>query len=250
MNFNKEYWKNNIKTEIGLSHVPDEQLHEHFVLIGSFFGDDSNKIRADEYLETQLKQIEEGYKNFGVLLNDLPQEEEYPPTRPDSVEGLDQNELKGLGLDLLDNFIPPKHKFKSSENNGTRPVTPDNFANVLLNKEIKLLTPVNQEIKRESIRYFDVDVNGNHFTVALNFDPSDIKSQDQVNHIKTTSYFIEERQPNFLTGFENIISYYQYANLIQYNMKKNDDVQDKIAKEVKTTFDGFQAEESVSKIIN
>jgi hypothetical protein len=207
--FNKEYWTNQLKIEAGVSHVPDEDLHKHFILFGTFSNDDGNKVSAKEYIENQLKYLEEQYNSVDANL---------------------ESDIASLIADVPE-------KFKSEWVGGE--------STSIANTEIRLLPTVQQTINRSDIHYYDVVVDGNAFTVAINDHGDDFRIKDQINHVKHTTFFIEERNPMNITGFENIISYYQFANMVQSVVKKNStdlSAYEKISQNIDTVFDGIKLE--------
>ena len=217
--FNKEYWTNQLKIEAGVSHVPDEDLDKHFILFGTFSNTDGDKITAKEYIENQLKNLEEQYS---------------------SVDEQFENDILSIAPDILElgqvpygsPFVDPerhKHEFVSN----LEPV------------EIKLLPTIQQTINRSELHYYDVLVDGNAFTVAINDHGDDFRIKDQINHVKHTTFFIEERNPMHITGYENIISYYQFANMVQSVVKKAStdlSAYEKISQNIDTVFDGIKLE--------
>jgi len=210
--FNKEHWTNQLKIEAGVPHVPDEDLDKHFILFGTFSNTDGDKITAKEYIENQLKNLEEQYN---------------------SIDEHFENDILSLANEKPPRMRPVVGEF-TQEDDMLVPI-----------EEIKLLPTIQQTINRSDIKYYDVVVGGNNFTVAVNDPGDDWRIVDQINHIKHTSFFIEQRNPEFLTGFENVISYYQFANLIQSHIKKtNTDLSayEKISQDINTVFDGVKLE--------
>lgn len=61
--FNKEYWIEQLKKEVGLMEVPLDELHKHEVELDSPTGRSSGfKVNAKEYIDKQLEFIEADYK--------------------------------------------------------------------------------------------------------------------------------------------------------------------------------------------
>jgi hypothetical protein len=207
--FNKEYWTNQLKIEAGVSHVPDEELHKHFILFGAFSNTDGEKITVKEYIENQLKYLEEQY---------------------DSMDAKLESDIASLIVDVPEKF---KSEWVGGESIG------------IANADIKLLPTIPQTINRSELHYYDVLVDGNAFTVAINDHGDDFRIKDQINHVKHTTFFIEERSPLHITGFENIISYYQFANIVQSVVRKTStdlSAYEKISQNIDTVFDGVKLE--------
>jgi hypothetical protein len=201
--FDRTNWLNNLKREIGLSHVPYDELHLHSISFDLFNTDDSLKRNAKEYIDEQLEIIEEQYKSVGANINEL----------DDLLVACNE-----------DTVVTPTGEF---------------FGNV--EPTLIQLPEIKQTIERANMHYYDVDVNGNHYTVVINDHGGDCRIKDQIAHVVNTSYFIEERDPNSLTQFDNIISYYQFANVIQRIVAENVDVTayQKIVDNIDTVFDGL-----------
>jgi hypothetical protein len=205
--FNKEHWINQLKNEAGLSHIPYEELDDHKISFGLF--DNASQISAKKYIDEQLKNIEEQYSSFDDTLED-----DLQSLRVD----LGKTKTKGIPISEFIADVEP----------------------VLIQ-----LAEVPQQIIRSNMKYYDVLVGGNNFTVVINDHGEDWRITDQINHVKHTSFFIEERNPAHLTGYENIISYYQFANLIQSHIKKTNtdlSVYEKISQDINTVFDGIKLE--------
>lgn len=209
--FNKEYWTNQLKIEAGVSHVPDEDLDKHFILFGTFSNTDGDKITAKEYIENQLKNLEEQYS---------------------SMDERFENDILSLASEKPPQMRAVGDKFKQDDM-------------LVPMEEIKLLPTIKQTINRSELHYYDVLIDGNAFTVAINDHGDDFRIKDQINHIKHTTFFIEERSPLNITGFENIISYYQFANIVQSVVRKTStdlSAYEKISQNIDTVFDGIKLE--------
>ncbi len=75
----------------------------------------------------------------------------------------------------------------------------------------------------DNLKYFDIDVPNDDggvrpFTVAVyvNKESSEtlMQAQEQIRGIKTHFTFVGERDSNDLTGMEQMLSYYQFVNLV------------------------------------
>lgn len=215
--FDKQYWTEQLKREIGLSHVPDSELHQHYVDFGNFFGEAENKKTAKQYIDDELKNLEQQYQDVVVT--------------PVSIKDL--NLFKSVDENLISSKL--FDVAQSLDDVDMEPVVLDH---------ISQLEFVPQTIDRESIKYFEVFVGNNTFIVAVNTGSNDFRIADHINHIKSTSFFVEERNPFTFIGTENVISYYQFVNLIQPHLKPKNSLTpfDKITNNVDTVFDGLKLE--------
>ena len=212
--FDPQYWTEQIKKEIGLSHVTDDKLSEYFVDFGSFFSEGQNKQTAKQYVETQLEILRQQYDEFEAL--------SIQPPKPSQSLNLDDVEKRIA--DITSNYSDEPE--------------------IIIPSSVTQLEYIPQQINRNSVRYFEVLVAGNTYIVAINVDSQDFRVGDHINHIKNTSFFVEERNPLTFTGLEHVISYYQFVNLIQPHLKPKNDFSfyEKIAENVDTQFDGLKLE--------
>lgn len=215
--FNPEYWKEQIKKEIGLSHVSDDQLSEYHVDFGSFFAEGENKQTAKQYIDKQLEIIKEQYKTLESYSQHSEKPNNFKPVDFQQVE----NQLLGVAS-LLDDVDP----------------------DISIPQNVTQLQYIPQQINRNSVKYFEVFVADKTYIVAINTESQDFRVNDHINHIKNTSFFVEERTPMTFTGLENIISYYQFVNLIQPHLKPKNDFSfyEKVSSDVNTVFDGLKLE--------
>ena len=220
MKFDKNYWLEQLKKEVGLETVPYEELHLHFVDFSSPFGNSVNKVNAKDYVDEQLSFISSQYVEF--------EKENEIAVHLSSTNRLsyDENDIFSR-LDSIADSVPdiaPEFPIL----NGA--AIPD-----------LLIAPVIQNIERSAIKYYEVLMNGKTFIVAFNLNGADIRIPDQINHLKNTSYFVEERNPYTFVGGEEIITYYQFSNLIETILRmSNKNVSDKISNNIETTFDGIK----------
>lgn len=215
--FNPKYWTEQIKREIGLSHVSDEQLSEHYVDFGTFFTEGENKKTAKQYIEQQLEIIKEQYNSFDLYSKQSQNSQCFKQVDFEKVN----QQLLGVAS-LLDDVDP----------------------DIPVPQNVSQLEYVPQQINRNSVKYFEVFVVDKTYIVAVNVDSQDFRVNDHINHIKNTSFFVEERNPMTFTGLENIISYYQFTNLIQPHLKPKNDFSfyEKVTSDVNTVFDGLKLE--------
>lgn len=215
--FNPQYWTEQIKKEIGLSHVSDEQLSEHYVDFGTFFTEGENKKTAKQYIEQQLEIIKEQYNSFDLYSKQSQNSQSFKQVDFEKVN----QQLLGVAS-LLDDVDP----------------------DIPVPQNVTQLEYVPQQINRNSVKYFEVFVVDKTYIVAVNVDSQDFRVNDHINHIKNTSFFVEERNPMTFTGLENIISYYQFTNLIQPHLKPKNDFSfyEKVTSDVNTVFDGLKLE--------
>lgn len=215
--FNPQYWTEQIKREIGLSHVSDEQLSEHYVDFGTFFTEGENKKTAKQYIEQQLEIIKEQYNSFDLYSKQSQNSQCFKQVDFEKVN----QQLLGVAS-LLDDVDP----------------------DIPVPQNVSQLEYVPQQINRNSVKYFEVFVVDKTYIVAVNVDSQDFRVNDHINHIKNTSFFVEERNPMTFTGLENIISYYQFTNLIQPHLKPKNDFSfyEKVTSDVNTVFDGLKLE--------
>jgi hypothetical protein len=227
MQFNKQYWIEQLTKEVGLEGVSYEELSNHFVNFDSFFGTDedspTSKVNAKDYVNRQLREIEKQYEEFALFENSVVAQE-------------------SLTLDFDEDNIFNRLGNISNENFDEVPVDNLHQNSKVFYDNIPLLVPIQQNIERSDIRYYDVQIESRIFTVAINKKNSDLKTEDQINHIKSTSYFIEERNPVSFIGGENIISYFQFSNLVEEIARRKGtvSVNIKIQDNVKTKFDGVK----------
>jgi hypothetical protein len=222
MKFDKNYWLEQLKKEVGLETVPYEELHLHSVDFSSPFGTSKEKVSAKQYIDEQLLIISSQYDEFTALSS--------------NVHETGANRLMYDETDIfsrLDNIAAeiPDVSYELPDLNAA--IIPDLF-----------IAPVEQNIERTSIKYYEVFMNNLTFIVAFNLNGADVRVPDQINHLKNTSYFIEERNPYTFIGSEEIISYYQFSNLIETLLRMNNqkDVSAKILNNITTTFDGAKLE--------
>jgi hypothetical protein len=224
MQFNKEYWTQQLKMELGLSHVPDEELNEHYIDTGMFFGNISQKTTVKDYIEEQIKNLEDQYKLFG-----------------DSI--LQQS-------DDITNSGRLRHSYNESDilsrldaaalGQPYEVPLAENYNNLLLKSE-HFIPIIPQTINRDSFRYYEMFINNMTYIVVFNLDSEgkNSKINDQIKHLKSTSYFVEERNPMTFIGGEQIITYYQFVNILENVLRLRDEtVKDKIQNEVQTVFEG------------
>ena len=100
-----------------------------------------------------------------------------------------------------------------------------------------------------NIKYFDIDVPNqeggfNPFTVAVYVDPTDsntlLNAKNQIDQIVNHFTFVDERDPDLLTGSEKMISFYQFVNLVGGLVRQTDrnDVAASIAEKIAMEFEG------------
>lgn len=227
MKFDRERNKRELKIGLGMSHVPDEELDQYKVQVGGskFFGidEDIETVNAKEYIDGQLDMMEEQFKlqsksgtyhsyqevDIGSVMNRL-----------DNVAGT---------LDEVEDVSDYSFDVDYDQND-----IPGGLIEI----------PKTEGIKRQNLRFFKVAILNKYFVVVINDIADDVRSSDQIKHVKTTSYFVEEIIPNedySDSGNEFQITYYQFVNLIEAEMRKQkDDVQTKITEGVKTTPEGFK----------
>jgi hypothetical protein len=202
--FDKEYWTNQLLLEIGLSNVPREDLDKHFVDTGFVFSEFDNKKTAKQYLEEQLTILEEQYKEFNSLNSDY-------SILGNNIEEFDSSKVLQQLIELPQ--LPEDNSFRV-----------DNF----------------DAIEIPNFKYFEVFVEDKTYVVVIN-DCNDIRMSDQIKHVKNTSYFVEDRNAETLTSEDIILSYYQFANLIERVVAKKDAIVTvKIRENLKTSFEGFE----------
>lgn len=203
--FDKEHWIDKIKSEIGLANVSYENLSEHFVDFGVVFGDSSTKLSAKEYVDRELESIRLQYEMFNEQDDVLPSFGEISEFNPDEVLGnlLEISQIPTIDLPLEEQEQAQKIQTFSSK-----------------------------------FFYFSVFINNMDYVVAIN-DYGDLKIKDQIKHVKSTSYFVEEKPlENIQTG-EVIISYYQFVNLIEAEVAKSRiSTYEKIQQNMNTVFNG------------
>lgn len=213
--FNRENTRKNIVFGIGLSpDISDEELEKHFVSIGSFFSDDEIQINALQYVNEQLKNEEQFYNEFySSLKSESIERSQYKEI--DETDILSQ--LNVLNEYQIDNSIPV-----------------EDFAN-MTNPYGKPFLPV-PEVYNLDFQYFIVVVDDKEFVVAIS-DTKERKVLDQIKHVRSTSYFIEDKKVEELQPTDFIISYYQFVNMIEKSIsKKNAEIRSKIEENVKTQF--------------
>jgi hypothetical protein len=228
MNFNKQYWIEQLKMELGLSDVPDAELHLYYVDTGVFFGEIQQKTTAKDYIEKQLKDLEEHYNLFGdgVL------------TQNDDITNPGHMRNSYNESDILSRLDSAALQ-QSYEVPFAEPFV-EKYNNSLINSN-NLIQIVPQTIRREVFRYYEVFINNISYIVVFNLDSEgkSSKIRDQIKHLQSTSYFVEERNPISLTEEERIITYYQFVNILENVLRlKEETTKEKIQKEVQTVFEG------------
>ena len=189
--FDKEYWIGQLTKEVGLDGVAYEDLANHTVNFSSFFDlEEEGRRNAKEYVDSQLEIIEHQYRDIGV------------ETSPQQVGAAIGAVLDGIE----ESYEPELPVFNPT------------------NADIPQLIPVVQEVSRSKYRYFDVVIGEGNFMVVTNHAGDDWRIQDQINHIVNTTFFVEEKREDQLTGGERAITYYQFVNAIQPFLKQNTDL--------------------------
>lgn len=204
--FDKTHWIDKIKSEIGLANVPYENLGEHFVDFGTVFGESSSKLSAKEYVDRELASIEEQYKSFNEQGDVL--------SMSDSIDSFDADAVMGNLLQISQIPVIELPAINDEEEE-----IPKVFSNFL---------------------YFSVFIDNRDYVIAIN-DYGDIKIQDQIKHVKNTSYFVEQKLPENIQTGEVIISYYQFVNLIEIEVAKSrSSTYEKIQQNMNTVFNGTE----------
>lgn len=227
MTFNKQYWIEQLTKEVGLEGVSYEELVNHFVNFDSFFGNNedspTSRVNAKDYVDRQLVEIEKQYQEF--------EKEENNVMIQEGSLTLDYNET--------DIFARLGATAQNIECDSSHDVNTSLFVQY---NGVSLLKPIEQTIERSDIGYYEVFVEGRIFIVAINRKQNDLKTIDQINHIKSTSYFVEEQNPLSFVGGEEIISYYQFSNMVEEIIRRKGIVSAdvKIQDNVKTEFDGVK----------
>jgi len=223
--FNKAYWLDQLTKEVGLDGVPYEELSKHYVNFDSVIGtegeNEASRKNAKQYVDEQLAYIEEQYKLLNESNIEVPQEHEVPVFDPSDV----------LSKLLV---VSESAELNQVEDN----IYKDLDLGAFQLKEVK------QEVLASNMKYFDVVIGESAYTVVINDHGGDFRIKDQINHVINTTFFVEIRNPMELTGFEQIISYYQFVNAIQPHLKPSTDLTafDKISKGLETAFDGVKLE--------
>jgi len=120
-------------------------------------------------------------------------------------------------------------------------------------------TQSESNLQVNNVKYYDIsfgkDDQIHNYTVAIGFNPQDIQSvqilKEQSDLIKAHFTFVKERTRDQLLGFETIISYYQYVNLVSALVNPNplfgDNLTESIAARLSTIFEGAEDIESIRK---
>lgn len=110
-----------------------------------------------------------------------------------------------------------------------------------------------------NVKYYDIsfakDDQIQNYTVAIGFDPQNIQSiqqlKEQSDLIKGHFTFVKERTRDQLLGFETVISYYQYVNLVSALVNPNtlfgENLTANIASRLNTIFEGAEDLEAIRK---
>lgn len=204
--FDKNHWIDKIKSEIGLENVLYENLGEYFVDFGNVFGESSNKVSAKEYVDREVASVEEQYRSFNEQGDVLPMSNDLDSFDADAVMG---NLLEISQIPIIE--LPAINDIEEET-----PEIPSKFS------------------------YFSVFIDNRDYIVAIN-DYGDLKIQDQIKHIKNTSYFVEQKLPETIQTGEVIISYYQFVNLIEKEVAKSRiSTYEKIQQNLNTVFNGTE----------
>jgi hypothetical protein len=201
--FNKKYWLEQLKKEVGLMDTPYEELYLHEVELDSPTGRAIGlKINAKRYVDTQLQYIEDAYKEHQEMVE---------LEKTTNFTDLDQ-----ANASLVLKEIPQ-----------------------LEEKKLEEIKPTN--IKFFEVTFDKGAEDQRNFVVILQDDGSDIV-KDQINVIKDLRFFIKEKKREELIGNENIISYYQYFNTISRIPRPQKDLTayEKITQNMDTVFDGLR----------
>jgi hypothetical protein len=208
--FNREEWIDKLKAEIGLAHVPYEELDQHFVEFGFFAGSNSPKTNARQYIDNQLHETEESYKQFEG-------EEVGSVTSLITITDIDAtlgDVLSNLG-DIPDTVRPTNEELR------------------------QLQVPyIEMRMKQEEILCFDVSIDNKPYIVAINYDGTDVKIKDQIKHVINTTFFIEVRDKTTIRDGEQVISYYQFVNAIRPYINQTPTLTERILDDVDTNFEG------------
>ena len=115
------------------------------------------------------------------------------------------------------------------------------------------------KLEVNNIKYYDIsygkDDQIHNYTVAIGFNPQDVDSvqnlKEQSDLIKSHFTFVKERTRDQLLGFETIISYYQYVNLVSALVNPNplfgDNLTESIAARLSTIFEGVEDIDMIRK---
>ena len=216
--FDKEPWIQRYSAEIGLGHVPYEELHLYYVDIGRVFDkfdiNDPNTKTARQYVDEQLAQTEDAYAQLALM-------EGFSEVVP-VVEPIPVASLQGLVHQALNDAVEYI----------------DSLPPAMLNLPPILLEEPNSQILASDLKYFDVVINENPFIVVINDHGGDIRIKDQIRHITNTTFFVEMRDPSTITDSSRVISYYQFVNAIPLQYPDRSDVQVQIEANIVTEFDG------------
>ncbi len=106
-----------------------------------------------------------------------------------------------------------------------------------------------------NIKYFDIDFPQKDgtitpFTVAIYVNPEDkLTYKEQINQVKNHFTFAGEREAEFLTGSEKMLSFYQFVNLVGGLVRQTDrnDVATSIAEKIAMEFEGDIELEDIKK---
>lgn len=211
--FDKEYWTRQFSSEIGLGHVPYEELHLHYVDFGVSVGEfditSPNTKTARQYVDDQLDQTEEAYTLMGNVNLD-----EINPMVKSAELNTSLEDLLGQAVDII-----------------------DSFPTEALNTEPVLLEAPLPQIRPGDLKYFDVDIKGQSFTVVINDHGEDFRIKDQIRHLINTTFFVEMRDPTTLTNASRVISYYQFVNAMPLEYDRNE-AHVRIEGNLTTEFDG------------
>lgn len=105
MEFNKEYWIEQLKKEVGLMEIPYDQLVEHEVELASPTGRSSGfKINAKEYVDRQLGIIQQEYDAFALAAIEEQKNVamvDIPPAKPEIVP-ITPKEIKPENIRFFD----------------------------------------------------------------------------------------------------------------------------------------------------
>lgn len=209
--FDREFYLNELKKEIGLPEVPYEELGKYKVQLNSPTGRScSFEINANEYVDKELLNIKKSIDDENEKADDV------------------------VTFDIVSVMVDETQEkmFRSSIEKS------DDFWEWI--EETAPLAEVKMEQPVDNFKYFDVKVNDAHYTVVIfNDGTQDIK--DQINLVRKHFLTVNERKRNTLTGLEFIINYYQWVNLVSTVEKKPDYLSyEDISKRMDTIFTGVE----------
>ena len=213
--FNRDFYLNELRKEVGLLDIPYEKLGDYKVQLNSPTGRSSSfSINAKEYVDNELANIEKDIDAHNATTEIDPE-----PTFDIVTVSVDEKQE-----------ILVRKAIESS----------DDFWEWV--DEKPPIAEVKMDQKLENFRYFEVKIPDNEISfVVVIFDDGTQEIKDQINTVKKHFCTKGLKKREFLTGYETVINFYQWTNLVSALAPKTDYLSfEDINKRMDTVFQGVE----------